>query len=118
MSDCKTCGRDDGHYLNCEARPGHSPTAPPLAHEPDSDDPNKTPEQDFNLDGKILIGEDPDEKKSEPVAERGKEKPEPEPEAPPTGDNCAVATCGKQRWSDDKRVKYCEDHKNAKNRKE
>lgn len=62
MSDCKVCGRDEGHYLNCE---------------------------------------------SMQTSESG-----------PAVRECAVEGCTSTRWSDDKRVKYCEDHKDAKSRKE
>lgn len=66
MSYCDTCGREDGHHLNCEA----------LAA------PSEVPTGDLIETG------------------------------------CAVEGCTNQRWSNDKRVKYCEDHKDAKSRKE
>ena len=46
------------------------------------------------------------------------DEPEPEDEEEPETSTCAFPGCTNPRWSTDKRVKYCEDHKIAKNRKE
>lgn len=72
MSGCTTCGREEGHHLNCEAL----------------------------------------------MASQGSRSLQDVPEGDLVETGCAVGGCTNQRWSNDKRVKYCEDHKDAKSRKE
>lgn len=43
--------------------------------------------------------------------------PAPAPEPEPTARTCALADCGNE-VTGDKRIKYCDDHKDPKNRKE
>jgi hypothetical protein len=71
MSECKTCGRDDGHWLGCAE-----------AH-----------------------------------------APKPEPEHPIAADHgpvpaeCSFEGCEEERWSTAPAAKFCETHRDPKNRK-
>jgi hypothetical protein len=70
VSECKTCGRDDGHWIGCAEARG--------------------PWADMAGDINVL----------------------------PSGSRlCASGDCPKPVESDDKRVKFCNEHRDPKNRK-
>ena len=72
MSECKNCGREDGHWIGCAKAPSE-PSAEALADAPEiTDDMSEV---------------------------------------------CAFDDCRSPRRLGDKRVKYCEEHSDPKNRK-
>jgi len=70
MSECKQCGRDDGHWIGCAEAEG-------------------------------------------PWADQGGDIHLPTRGSRP----CVVGDCARLVQSDDKRVKYCDEHRDPKNRK-
>lgn len=90
---CKECGRESGHHLGCPAVAA-----------------TKENHRLQNLTDEELKAESESE-------ETDDNEPEDDEAAAETS-TCAFPGCTNPRWSTDKRVKYCEDHKVAKNRKE
>lgn len=113
---CTQCGRDEGHHLGCPQI--GMPVAAPLAHDPDPEDPNKTPDGEFNLDGEILINPTDEEREQAEENNQLQNAPDEELEPETTGGRVCVFGHCQNEVTGDKRVKYCEDHRDVKSRKE
>lgn len=95
--NCFLCGNGDGHYLNCAvaANPGLT-------------------EAQAREAGLLARAEDAKEAPASVV----EILPENSMVTVPLSNSCEFGECDNPKYSDHPRVKYCEDHKDPKNRKE